>query len=87
MVVYIRKMDFGNYRVVNFRWMLSKNWMDVNAKEQNLAIPHFERVPCENDDVILEYNKSYTIKMPRRLQMVKSIDNLNSKVCIEFSDI
>lgn len=61
--------------------MLSKNWVDVNAKEQNLAVPHSERIPCEDDDVILEYNKSYTIKMPRHTQMVKSIDNLISKVC------
>ncbi|XP_077284584.1 amnion associated transmembrane protein [Arctopsyche grandis] len=54
-------------------WMLSSNWKSVDIAEVNKAVPHYERLPCQDDGVIFPHNKTFVLQMPHRLQNVKSI--------------
>ena len=51
------------------KWLSSSNWItayDVDERREslnNLAIPHAERVPCDNDHVVFPLNNSYVVDL------------------------
>lgn len=45
-----------------YNWISSINWLDVN-RLPNKAIPHEERLPCDNDYIIFSPNVSYEVDL------------------------
>lgn len=53
--------------VSQHKWLFSENWITAYGSEEtkeemeNQAIPHAERVPCDNDQVVFPINNSYVV--------------------------
>lgn len=44
-------------------WLLSKNWGTPDVRENNSAIPHQERIPCQYDVVEFPFNHSFIVDL------------------------
>jgi protein amnionless len=56
--------------VIQTPWLSSSNWLSARDPNQNdisqhsnLATPHDERVPCDNDEIIFPINNSYVVDL------------------------
>ena len=70
-------------------WLFSENWITAYDSEEskeemdNQAIPHAERVPCDNDQVVFPINNSYVVdfqSMPQLSFKSVTLDGISYSV-------
>ena len=53
--------------VIQTPWLSSSNWQTThengNGKVMTAAMPHDERIPCDNDEIIFPINNSYVVDL------------------------
>lgn len=79
-----RNCDPSNYvrrHLIPSLWFLSRNWLaSGNHVDNNKAIPHIERIPCECDEIEFQKNKSLSVSVwPAEELSIKSI-KMNGKL-------
>ncbi|KAL7037946.1 hypothetical protein ACKWTF_009407 [Chironomus riparius] len=63
-----KKNEMRSFKsVIQTPWLMSSNWQTThengNGKVMTAAMPHDERIPCDNDEIIFPINNSYVVDL------------------------